>query len=406
MLKNRIIIRACCLTLLYLTFPATADTNSWIRFWNRPGILHGNSFRERWEERGVRWNAYLLYYQGALLDGGLGAPAHRGSSSADLIGRMDLEQLVGWEGADLLTHLKSMYGRNINPSVGARSQAIDDADFTDWFWIDQLWLRQRFWDRRLQLQLGYLDLQTILDRNAYANSEDKQFMAQYLDNNNAIIPLKVGLGAALHIDPDPNWSGSLGFADADNRTRVIGFNTFFDGTDSLVWFAQVTRRTRLGGLPGNWRIGAYHDARSATVFGTTDRQSGHPGMFLSCDQMLFREHEGSAEGLGAFVRYGWHDGDVNRFAHFWSTGFQYDGPLPGRGADRWGAAIYSIHASDTFRAAGNPAFTRETGYETYYRIQVSPWLTLTPNLQYIANPGGSSVIDDAVAANLRLRFTF
>jgi carbohydrate-selective porin OprB len=33
-------------------------------------------------------------------------------------------------------------------------------------------------------------------------------------------------------------------------------------------------------------------------------------------------------------------------------------------------------------------------------------MTVTPNLQYIVNPGGSAVTDDAVAANLRVRLIF
>lgn len=376
------------------------------RWWSSPRLVSGFDLRDHWEERGVRWDAYFLYYQGGLLRGGLDAPAHRGSASFDLIGRVNLERLAGLKGLDFLTHLKSTYGQNINPRVGARSQVIDDADYTEWFWIDQVWLRQSLLDRRIQLQAGYLDLQTVLDRNAYANSEDKQFMAQYLDNNNAIIPLKVGLGAALYLQPAPRWEIRFGFADADNRTRHVGLDTFFDGRDSFVWFLQTGVQTRLGDLPGNYRVGAYFDERAATVFGGGATQSGHAGMFLSFDQAVFNETPDGRQGLGAFVRYGWHDGDVNRFAHFWSMGFQYDGLLPGRDEDRWGAALYSVHASDRFRAAVNPGFSRETGYETYYRMQLSPWMTLTPNVQYVVNPGGSNAIEDAVAANLRLRITF
>ena len=396
----------CATGLLFAaTNGATEENRHRERIWHTERLLSGLDLRDRWEERGVRWNAYLLYYQGALFAGGRDAPAHRGSGSLDLIGRVDLEQLAGWPGLDMLTHFKSTYGRNVNPDVGARSQVIDDADQTDWLWIDQLWLRQRF-NRHVAVQAGYLDQQTILDRNAFANSEDKQFFSQYLDNNNAIIPLKVGLGATVFLNPTPNWDFSVGFADGDNRTRLVGFDTFFDGTDSLIWFAQAGRRTQISGLTGNYRIGTYHDTRDSVDFLSGAMQSGHLGVFLSCDQKVFRENEEDQQGLGAFVRYGYHDRRVNRFAHFWSLGFQYDGPLAGRNQDRWGAALYSVHASDDFRAAGNANFSRETGYETYYQIQVSPWMTVTPDLQYIINPGGSNALDDALAANLRIRLTF
>lgn len=393
------------MALLLLSGSLLAATNDPSPWRTSPRLLDSAS-RRNWEKLGLRWDLFLNYYQGALLSGGLDAPAHRGSGSVDFIGRVDLERLAGLNDLDLLTHLKSTYGRNINPRVGALSEPLDDADFTEWLWVDQLWLRQGLLDRRIELQAGYLDQQTILDRNAYANQEDLFFMAQYLDNNNATLPLKVGLGATMFLRMTPAWDFCLGFADADNPVRHTGFDTFFDGADSLIYFAQTGLRTRLGGLPGNWRVGAYGDLRRAPVFGTGATRSGHVGAYLSCDHELFRETEDGRQGLGAFLRYGWHDAEVNRFAHFWSLGIQYDGLLPGRDADRWGGAVYSVHASGPFRSMVNPAFTRETGFETYYLVQVSPWLAVTPNLQYIVNPGGSNAADDAIAVNLRLRFTF
>ncbi len=235
----------------------SVTTNRWSRVWHSPQLISGFDFRDRWEELGVRWNAYYLYYFGSLLSGGRDAPTHRGSMSLDVIGRVDFERLAGWRGLSFLTHLKSTYGENINPKTGALSQPIDDADYTEWFWVDQVWLQQSLLNRRVQLQLGYLDQQTVLDRNAYANSEDKQFMAQFLDNNNAIIPLQVGLGATLYLLPTDSLDFSIGFADADNRTRHVGFDTFFDGADSLIGFFQTGIKVQVGQLPGHYRFGAY-----------------------------------------------------------------------------------------------------------------------------------------------------
>jgi carbohydrate-selective porin OprB len=48
----------------------------------------------------------------------------------------------------------------------------------------------------------------------------------------------------------------------------------------------------------------------------------------------------------------------------------------------------------------------ETGVELYYLIQALGWLAITPDLQYIVDPGANGVADDAVVALLRLRFTF
>jgi carbohydrate-selective porin OprB len=201
---------------------SAASSSLWQRLGDAPGVFSEWDLRQRWEDHGFRWNLFHLTYLGGKLHGGNSGTVGRLSSSVDLILRVDGEAMVGWPGVDFLAHLKSTQGANINPLLGTRSQALDDADFTEWFWVDQLWMRQYFQGRKWAVQMGYLDQQTVLDRNAFANSEDRQFMAQYLDNNNAIIPLKVGLGANVRWYPNSRWDFSLGFADADNRILHVG----------------------------------------------------------------------------------------------------------------------------------------------------------------------------------------
>ena len=47
----------------------------------------------------------------------------------------------------------------------------------------------------------------------------------------------------------------------------------------------------------------------------------------------------------------------------------------------------------------------EGAFEAYYRARMTPWLHLSPHIQYIVNPG-SSDIDDAVTLGLRAQITF
>jgi porin len=47
----------------------------------------------------------------------------------------------------------------------------------------------------------------------------------------------------------------------------------------------------------------------------------------------------------------------------------------------------------------------ETAIEAFYRAQVSRWMIVTPNVQYIVNPGGDGK-RDAVAAGIRCEVVF
>jgi porin len=336
------------------------------------------------------------------------------SGSYDLFAQADLEELAGWRGGLFLLHVKGLYGRNVNPDVRALSEPVDDADFDEPIYVDELWLQQRLWGDRVAIRLGMLEQQTLYDRNAFANSEDRQFSATFLDNN-PLVPLPNALGAAALLAPTDWLELAVGVADADNLTRRTGWDTAFDGADSLNFYTELKARVGVRDAarpPGSYRVGFFVDGRPRQVFGQTDpatglprRERGHLGAYLSFDQVALREAAGGEQGLGLFARFGYTDPDSSRIAWFWSAGLQYRGLLPGRDADVLGAGVYQALGSDVYRRSVDPGFDSETGLEIYYRVEALPWLAVTPDFQYIADPGASGA-PDAVVVLLRLRVTF
>lgn len=377
--------------------------------------------RTELEEAGLSFALYYNSYFGVNAHGGLDTNnAQRFSGSYDLIITVDFDRMGVIPGGKLLGFAQGFYGdsRNVNTKVGALGEPFDDADGTRSIYVDQLWYQQTFWDDKARLRFGRLDQQGILDRNAYANSEDKQFMNTYLDNNNAIIPLAIGNGVSLFLDPT-DWLGFvIGVADGEARQFETGLDTtFHDGADFFGFF-QTDVRIKLAGrngeLPGNYRFGLLYDPGTKTVImddlggrRPIESETGDVAFYLSFDQMVYRESAGDLQGLGLFFRYGRRDDTrINRISNFWSSGMQYTGLLPTRGRDVLGVGVYSVHSSHRYRREVDSEFVRETGYELYYRIQVAPWLQITPDLQYITNPGALSSNDDAFVMGLRARLTF
>jgi porin len=368
--------------------------------------------RTELEEQGLKFSLFTNVFYGANAKGGLTTNgAQRVSQSSDLFLQMDFEKMRWIEGGELLLHVKDNYGDNINPLTGAISHPIDDADGNRNLYVDQLWYQQDLSGQQLQLRLGYLDQQTMLDRNAYANSEDKQFMSTYLDNNNAIIPLAIGLGASLFVNPTDWLSFVIGGADAEADPRSSGFGTTFNSDRDFFGFFQSDFKFHLssekGDLPGNYRFGVIFDPRDKTQFDNPTRTDNtDAGFYTSFDQLLCREDADSTQGLGWFARYGHRHDDVNKISDFYSSGFQYMGLLEGRGRDTTGLAMYRVESSDDYRRFVNPSFHGETGYELYYRIQMTPCMALTPDVQYVHQPGGLKNGDDALGLAMRLRITF
>jgi porin len=354
------------------------------------------------EEHGLAVDLFWNHQIGLLLrDGSRGNLAHSGS--ADLFLRADLERLGLPFGGQVLAQVKSNYNRNVNDLAGALGEPIDDADFDSPIYVDQLWYERGFFAARLRVRAGYLDQQVSFDRNAYANNEDKQFLNTFLDND-PVVPLEIGLGAMVVAAPTGWLELAFSVADADAPLRRAEFDTAFDGTDSWTSYAEATfRGTPFRGLPGALRVGVTRDGAELPVFGRDGSTRGRLSAYLSADQRLYAEAAGGDQGLGVFARAGVTDGRVSRIERFWSAGLQYDGLLPCRDSDVLGLAFYQTVPSDRYRADVDPSFGRETGVELYYRIALTPWLALTPDLQWIHAPGGHADAPDDVVLVLRFR---
>jgi porin len=392
--------------------PAALGSAAWRHLRETPRLLGDpGGARTRLDELGVTLQLFFQTFTGLQARGGVqSAGALRNSGSYDLFAIADLEELGLLPGNNVLIQTKGNYGRNVNPRVGALSDPIDDADFDEAIWVAQLWTEQQLVGGRVRLRAGYLDQGVLLDRNAYANSEDRQFISSFLDNN-PLVPLRIGIGATLLASPTEWLELLVGTADADNRPRQAGFDTAFDGAKSLMGYFEATARVRPSGprgtLPGTYRLGVFHDASRKRAFnrGESSPERGHQGFYLSFDQLAFRESPEDQQGLGLFARYGYADPDVNKIEHFWSTGVQYEGLLPNRDRDVLGLGVYQAIGSDRFRRKVARDFRRETGLEFYYSLALTPWLVITPDAQLIVDPGGLRSARDAVVLVLRIRVT-
>jgi len=135
------------------------------------------------------------------------------------------------------------------------------------------------------------------------------------------------------------------------------------------------------------------------------------GLYASFDQMLCKENNDpeDSQGVGAFFRYGFAHSKTNDIANFWSIGLQYQGLFDGRDDDVLGIGFAQVIFNNASVATYDE--DNEGVLEVYYNILVAPWLNLTPNVQYIINPGGNEradgkVISDAIVIGLRAQSAF
>ncbi len=391
------------------------------------------SFGKTLEELGITTSLGLTQvYQVNLQGGGVenswgevsGLRRRKGryTGSYDWVTLFDLEKLANIPGATVFTHVEGGWSRGLNDSsVGALLEVNGDAYGDAWINLTELYWEQTFFSDRIRFRLGKMDLlggytfhenSAAFDCNAYANDETGQFLNAALVNNPSVPFPDRGLGVSIIVEPIERWYVSAACVDAQAVQSETGFNTTFHGEDNF--FAVVETgympviETPWGKLPGGYRGGMWYDPqgkdryRAEADLRTITVKRDDVGFYLSFDQALFRENSQDDQGLGAFFRYGWADRDVNDLCGFWSTGFQYQGVIPSRDDDVLGVGYANGKRGD------NPDFTahHEQAWEFYYSVQLTPWLQITPSLQYLNHPGMDRDISDAVVAGIRAQMEF
>jgi porin len=346
--------------------------------------------------------------------------AGRFTGSYDLELNGDLEKLLGIKGGSFYMLTEGSYSEGIDgPSVGSFFGANGDAAGDRSMDVTQFWYEQSLWDDTLGIRIGKLDMTggfecrgcpVSFDGSLYANDETGQFLNNALINNPTIPFPDYGLGAIVHYSPVEWWYASVGLADAQADARETGFNTTFHDEDYFFYIFEMgitpTLDSSKGPLQGAYRIGLWNDPQPKANSDSEKNYHDDVGVYTTCDQMLAKENDNpqDSQGLGAFFRYGYADGKRNDLNQFWSAGVQYQGLFDGRDDDVLGAGF----AHGTFSNAASSTYTEdyESVIEVYYNAQITKWCSLSPSVQYVANPGGSSENRDAFIAGIRAQMTF
>jgi porin len=282
--------------------------------------------------------------------------------------------------------------------------------------VDKWWWRQRLLNDRIEIRVGkLLNVIDLFDANAYAGNNYGQFTNSYLTTN-PTIPSTKGLGAFVRAWPVDWFYVETGAMDPDQRLTRTGFDTAFHGEDHFraFWEFGFTPKweTARGKLPGNYRFGWWYDPQRKTKYDRirytgqpADVETGDVGAYMNFDQLVWKEQVNpkDKQGLGVFARYGFAQGDRNKVEHFWSCGTQYEGLIPTRDRDVLGFGVAQAILSEQYHEHVKNTSDRETVYELYYLIEVTPWMVITPDLQFITNPGGDRFARDSIVGGVRVK---
>ena len=271
---------------------------------------------------------------------------------------------------------------------------------------------------------GKKDVLGSFDQDVFAGGDGAdQFVNQSLIANPAfLLGLPYSTFTAGVVSPR-KWGGFSAFVmDTIDRTAdFMQFSNLF--TKGIIVGGEFKAKTRFLDLPGQhhlggvWKHEAQDDLRFSFLLPTGT--SGLPGaatpvlwnsytLYYGSDQYLFRFTENPDRGWGLFCRAAITDGNPNPVHYFLSAGLGGFSPLGQRRGDTFGVGWFLVGASNQFGPIPTAIFGPRNGpgVELFYNYQATPWLNISPDIQWLRPGAGNLTTDNAFVYGLRINVTF
>jgi len=403
-------------------------------FWTSP-TMTGDWFglRSKMEESGVTFGARVTQF-GFGVEGGIDQPvpppleqgntfAYTGRGEYELI--FDLDKLLGLTKGRLLVRAENWWGKygNVSLGTGALTPSVFPAFLpprpndpgmpflTNFLLIQPL-------HKNLVIFLGKRDLVGAHDQDTFSGGDGtSQFMNQALVANPAFMlgPPYSTLTIGAVSPQDWGQAALFMYGAKDLTAEFFDFSNPFQEGFNLV--GELKLNTHFFGLPGDQHLGllyGHHPLNDLRFLGPPRGQYPEPTvpgaptlpdfytLYHGFDQYLFRWSEKPNRGWGLFGRASISDGNPTPLRYFVSAGIGGDSPFGGERRDTFGVGWYFNGATSAFGPFPRRLLDPQngTGLEIYYNFQVTPWLNITPDIQYILP--GIKLGDESFVFGLRV----
>ncbi len=367
--------------------------------WYKWSRVTGNwgGLRDALENGGATFAGTYTMDWSAPVSGGI---TRRGTARGllDVNLTVDTEKL-GLPGGTLFAQYIFRHGRNGSDDVGDL-QAFSNIDEARLSREYELWFEQKAFGDFVRFKGGQVDANSEF---AFVNAA-----GEFINASGGFSPTiftfptypDPALSLNLFIYPHENvYIGAGVYGDTITETSRRGFREPF-------YISEVGVTIPGGEKMGDLRIAAgyfYDTGRLDRFDGGT--QGKGTGFYALVENQLWRENpddKEDAQGVSVFAQYGYGDEDVSTFKHHVGLGVSTLGLVPGRDADAMGLYWTTVKTS---RATGSPYDANESVFEFFYKFEVTPAISLKPDVQWIMNPGGVMTADDALVLTLRLDVT-
>ena len=335
----------------------------------------------------------------------------------------DLHKLLGIPGLSFEVGGAWSTGKNLSADYIGNSFTVQGAytapdNGTNNLTLGEMYLRQRLFNNSLVIAAGRLApgstfaIMPVLYNYVNAAINPGLFVLGINDATFAFYPPGAEWGAQAIYQITPRFEVAAGVFNT-NLSSALG------GKGGLNFALQQGNRGALSvvqvnylfndapgdtGLPGQYSFGGFYDSNKfSSLSNPNTTKIGTYSVYGMFQQMVYRDGEaGSQKGLTVWGEAALAPkSTVNTMPYFVGGGLSYQGPLPRRDNDIAAAGvIYGAFSRYIPRA------TAETVLEINYQITFNRWLSITPDVQYVIRPNGSSAIRNAFVLGTQVAINF
>jgi porin len=361
---------------------------------------------------------------------------------------VDLEKLSGWRGANFRASMIQAHGPSLATGyvgnlIGVSTISIVPPATR----LYNLWLQQNLLGDALSIRAGLMTIDAEFMTSATAAVfMNPGWLGLGLPGGGPAYPLstpgirvrgKLGTGVyvqAAMLSGDPTGhNGSNSPATGIPSGTVISFN------GGQFFIAEAGYTSDEMNSPIAYKVGGwYHTSKrfgdqrfsnnglslaNPASTGVPYDHRGNWGLYGAMEGSLYQIGGNGGRGLFGFARVGGSPDDRNLISFYVEGGVAFKGLIPSRAADILGASIDYARIGDRARGLDRdtrlfsgssryPVRGEEIVLELTYQMQIAPWMTLQPDMQYVFNPGGRVLNDDgsvrpnALILGLRSTITF
>ncbi|MFP3517966.1 carbohydrate porin [Pseudomonas sp. SIMBA_077] len=260
-------------------------------------------------------------------------------------------------------------------------------------------------------------------------------LTQFVNAGFCAHPLTMSNGSGWSNYPTPHWGAELRYTVNPSwtlQTAVFQVNPQFNSRSSEA-FSMTTRGTTGAILPleaiythnarlnGQYKVGWYYDTSNTQKIGSTEKANNRTGAYVLIDQAIWRDEQDPQSVLRAFGQAATSNAATSAMQRWYSVGLVKQKPFASRPHDSiafaYGRAVFNSRSRDVQEAAAatpeqaNMIAHLDSGeqlLELNYSAQVTPWLMLRPDVQYVIEPGAfyGKSRGNALVAGVQVKATF